>query len=102
MSAEGSNPVIDEISRRIAYDKSTARSLEGTYLFDDTTPPPEFTVDREVREALFQRLVGGVKKAMNAGKQAHEPPIRSAVATLIGGMIFGRFVMSRPKLPARS
>jgi protocatechuate 4,5-dioxygenase alpha chain len=26
--------VTDEISRRIAYDKSTARSLEGTYLFD--------------------------------------------------------------------
>lgn len=26
--------MIDEISQLIAYDKSTARSLEGTYLFD--------------------------------------------------------------------
>jgi protocatechuate 4,5-dioxygenase alpha chain len=34
MTPGGSNRVIDEISRRIAYDKSTARSLEGTYLFD--------------------------------------------------------------------
>jgi protocatechuate 4,5-dioxygenase, alpha chain len=30
----GSKPVSDEITQRVAYDKSTARSLEGTYLFD--------------------------------------------------------------------
>jgi hypothetical protein len=35
----GSKPVTDEISRRIAYDKSTARSLEGTYLFDGARAP---------------------------------------------------------------
>jgi protocatechuate 4,5-dioxygenase alpha chain len=34
MTPGESNSVSDEISRRIAYDKSTAGSLEGTYLFD--------------------------------------------------------------------
>jgi protocatechuate 4,5-dioxygenase alpha chain len=34
MTPSESVPVTDEISRRINYDKNTARSLEGTYLFD--------------------------------------------------------------------